>query len=419
MFVGVADSMMVGRLGAAPLAASSISNVIFTILMSLGIGITFAMTPLVAKADGESNPDDISEALKHGTVINVVSATILFLLLLAANQLLPYLDQPEEVVVLAAPYLLIISLSIIPLLVFQNYRQFAEGLSLTKQAMQISITGNVINVGLNYILIFGKFGFEPMGLIGAGYATLISRILMAALMAGYIYFMPRFEAYRTGFSFRHFKKLLFNKMLRIGIPAGFQFIFEVGAFGFGAIMMGWIGVKELAAHQIAINLAALTYMAASGLSAAAAIRVGNQVGLKDRSMLRDITFSIYLMVIIFMSVFAILFILTRNQLPLLYIDDPEVVAIAGSLLIVAGLFQLSDGVQVVGLGALRGMSDTRVPTYITFAAYWILGIPISYVLGFYTSLAGVGIWIGFFLGLSFAAVALIIRFNRMSKTVAL
>jgi len=204
-------------------------------------------------------------------------------------------------------------------------------------------------------------------------------------------------------------------MLKIGVPTGFQFVFEVGAFSTAAIMMGWMGVNALAAHQIAINLASVSYMMASGLSAAAMVRVGNQLGRKDIVTLRDVAFSIFGMVVMFMSFFAILFVVFRNYLPLIYLDDIGVVNTAATLLIIAGIFQLSDGLQVVALGALRGLSDLKVPTLVTLIAYWVVGLPLGYVLAFVFDMREIGVWIGLLTGLTATAILLIYRFDRLTK----
>ena len=413
--VGVADSVMVGHLGTDPLAAAALGNVIFHLLMTFGIGVSYAITPLVAAADGEGNIRESASILKHGTLINFSISIILLLLVAVGGRGLYYLNQPEQVVELSLPYLNIIISSIIPLMLFQSGRQFAEGLSQTRQAMVVTITGNVLNIVLNYILIFGKLGFPALGLNGAGYATLISRVFMAVLMWTYLVKSDRYSKYLAIIKQIKTSIIMIRKMLRIGLPAGFQFIFEVGAFGLSAIMIGWFGAQSLAAHQIAINMASISYMMASGLAAAATIRVGNQLGKRDISTLREVSFSIFTMVIFFMSTFAVIFILGRNYFPMLYINENEVIAIASSLLAIAALFQIADGVQVVGLGALRGLADVRIPTFVTFVAYWVIGLPVGYVLGFTLKLGVQGIWYGLSLGLFVAAIMLFIRFNRLTK----
>lgn len=419
VLVGVADSVMVGRLGAEPLAAAALANVIFHILMTFGIGVSYAITPLVAAADGEGIIVKSSEALKHGTIINFVISIILGLLVFIGGHSLYYFDQPVEVLKLAIPYLWIITASIIPLMLFQSARQFAEGLSQTRQAMYITVGSNVINIILNYILIYGKLGFPAFGLNGAGYATLISRILMAAWMWIYVLKSSRYKPY-----FQMMKEVVVNKsmtrkMLRIGLPAGFQFFFEVGAFGFSSIMIGWLGARALAAHQIAINMASISYMMATGIAAAATIRVGNQLGRKDIPTLRMAAFSSFVMVIVFMLGFAITFILGRHYFPSLYINDVEVVSLASSLLVIAAFFQLSDGVQVVGLGALRGLADVKIPTFITFFAYWIIGLPVGYYLGFKLNMGVEGIWYGLLTGLTVASILVVARFQIITKNIQL
>ncbi len=413
MMVNVADAVMVGQLGATPLAAASLANVIFHLLLMFGIGISYGITPLVAAADGEGNIPRSGQLLKHATLINVITGILLFGIVLAGNRTLAYLNQPEHVVTLATPYLNIITLSMVPLMIFQTYRQFAEGLSDTKTAMKIVIITNLFNVGLNYILIYGKLGFPAMGLNGAGWASLISRIILAGWMAFYVF--RSFVSYRIGFTFGNYRKVIFRKILNIGLPAGFQYIFEVGAFGFAVIMIGWLGTNALAAHQIAINMAAISYMAASGLSAAATIRVGNQWGRKDIEQLRTAAFTIFGMVIVFMAFCAAVFVAGREFFPSLYIDDPEVISIAASLLVIAGFFQLSDGIQVVSLGALRGLEDVRIPTLLTFLAYWVLALPAGYLLAFPLGMGVRGIWTGLLIGLTIAAIVLFLRFRHLTR----
>jgi MATE family multidrug resistance protein len=414
VLVGVADSMMVGRLGAEPLAAASLANSIFFVVLMFGIGVSMSITPLVAMADGKNNPKRISRLFNHGFVINMASGTMLFLLIVLFSPLLHHLNQPEEVVVLSIPYLAIITLSLLPFMLFQTFKQFAEGLSQTKQAMYITLICNAINVFLNWVMIYGNLGFPALGLNGAGWATLISRVLMGGFMLYYMLKSKRYLPYNISFKVRKLSFPMMTKMLKIGVPTGFQFIFEVGAFSTAAIMMGWIGVTALAAHQIAINLASISYMMASGLSTAAMIRVGNQLGRNDIRTLREAGFTTFFMVAIFMSATALIFILFREFLPSLYIDDPDVIKMSASLLVIAGLFQLSDGIQVVGLGALRGMADVRVPTIVTLVAYWIIGLPLGYVFGFILDMKEVGIWYGLLIGLTITGVLLLFRFHSLS-----
>lgn len=418
VMVGVADSIMVGRLGAEPLAAVSLGNSLFNIALMFGIGISYAITPLVALADGEGAHHQSTEILKHGSLINFFTGMLLFTLLVGSTYGFYYLNQPTEVIDLAIPYFLIISVSLIPFMIFQTYKQFAEGLSVTKQAMYIIIISNLVNIILNYILIFGKMGMPALGLNGAGWATLISRIILLMIMAVYIHKSTRYTIYLRNFVLQNFSKGSFKKMLKIGIPTGMQFIFEVGAFSFAAIMMGWLGATSLAAHQIALNMAAISYMMATGISAAATVRVGNQLGRKDYFNMRRAGFSAFIMGIIFMAMAGLIFIIGRDFLPTLYINEMDVIEVASSLLVIAAFFQISDGVQVVGLGALRGMADVKIPTFITLIAYWILGLPIGYILSFKFNIGPEGIWYGLLIGLSSAGILLSLRFHFISKAIS-
>ncbi|MFY8037709.1 MAG: MATE family efflux transporter [Cyclobacteriaceae bacterium] len=413
--MGVADNIMVGNLGAAHLAGAGLANVAFNFLLLFGIGVSYAITPLVATADGERNDGQIASILKHGLLINVLNSFVLIAIVSVGMNVLYHIHQPPKVVKLATPYLSIITFSLIPILIFQTFRQFTEGLSLTRIAMIIVIASNFVNIGLNYVLIYGHFGFPALGLNGAGYATLISRILMAVAFAGFVYFAPRFKKYRSGFSIGSYSRKLISKMLHIGLPAGLQFIFEVAAFDFSLVMMGWLGTSALAAHQIAINLATISYMTTSGLAAAATIRVSNFLGKKDYVNLRQAAYALLGLAMVIMSAWAILFIAGRDLLPHFYVTDENVISIAGPLLIIAGLFQLSDGAQVVCIGALRGLQDVKVPSLLIFVSYWIIGLPLGYCFTFIFDWGAIGIWIGLLIGLTLTASAMFVRFYRLSN----
>ncbi|MFT2011273.1 MATE family efflux transporter [Pontibacter sp. 13R65] len=414
ILVSVFDSLMVGQLGTLPLAAASLGNSVFVVTMMFGIGISMSITPLIASADGRGNPTRISLLLLNGLVSNILLGMLLMVAGYFLSPGLSMLNQPEAVVDLAIPYIRILFYSIVPLMVFQAFRQFTEGLSLTKQPMYISIVANSINVALNYVLIYGKLGFPAMGLEGAGWATLISRVLMALFMGGYVLYGKRFAIYRKYLNLKHLSIRHMYRIMQIGLPISGQMLFEVGAFSFSAIMIGWIGARELAAHQIAINVASVSYMMASGIAAAATIRVGNQKGLGNVRALRMAGFSSFIMGTLFMLVSALLMITFNRLIPMLYIDDLEVIHIASQLLIIAALFQISDGVQVVGLGALRGLEDVRVPSLVSLVAYWVIGLPLGYLLCFKLGVGVTGIWAGLLIGLSVAAVLLFLRFRKQT-----
>lgn len=415
ILVGVFDSIMVGQLGPEPLAASAFANSIFHVFVMFGIGISFGITPLVAQSDGQGDDQSIIRILRHGIILCGITGLLLFAALSATSLILPYLGQPESVLSLGLPYYFIIAGSIVPLMIFQNFKQFTEGLSITRQVMYITVLSNVVNVFLNYLLIFGKLGFPALGLNGAGWATLISRIVMVIVVWWYVKKGDLFKSYREGFRLFMVRAKYFKPMLKLGVPTATQFLFEVGAFSVATVMMGWLGETELAAHQIAISLVSLSYMMATGISAASTVRVGNHIGKVDGVNLLRTGRANFALGIIFMSICGAGFILFNGFLPTLYIKDSQVVQMAGSLIIIAGLFQLSDGVQVVGLGNLRGMSDVKVPTVITFIAYWGLAVPISYVFGFVLDFGPQGIWYGLLTGLTIAAILLYFRFNTLAQ----
>lgn len=410
MVTALVDNVMIGQNGELPLAAASLANSIFTAVMVFGIGLAIGITPSVASADARKDYTTLSSSLSNGFSLHAGVAIFLVALLLSISPLIHYLNQPEDVVVKSLPYFKILVFSLFPLLVFLSAKQFLEGLSLTVYAMVISIAGNVLNVILNYLLIFGKAGFPEMGLNGAGTATLISRFAMATALCIYLFSPQLKRAYH--FSFK--PKLLKLKeqwiLLKLGAPIGFQMIFEVGAFVIATIFMGWISTEALAAHQIALSLASITYMFANGMAAAATIRVGNQLGLKDFNMMTKAANTIFLMVASLMLGFGLIFIVFRSFLPELFIDNPGVIAIAAEILIIAGLFQLSDGLQACALGALRGLQDTAIPSAVSFFAYLICGIPLAYLLAFHFDLGAIGVWSGLLIGLSISAIMLMIRF---------
>jgi len=315
----------------------------------------------------------------------------------------------------AADYMRIIGLSSIPLLLFQTYKQFIEGLSVMRPAMIFTLIANLVNVFANWLLIYGNLGFPALGLNGAGWATFASRAFMALALMGFVMNHIFFKKYDVSFHFKSINWTVIKKILSLGLPSGIQYFFEVGAFSFAVVMVGWLGTKQLAAHQIAINLASISFMAVLGISVAGSIRVGNAVGMKDILETRRAGFMAILLGASTMFVAGIIFILFRNYLPTLYVNDEVVISYASSLLIIAALFQLSDGIQAVGIGVLRGLTDVKIPTAITFIAYWIVGLPVGYLLGFNLEMGVQGVWIGLLLGLTTSAILLTLRFNSRSK----
>ncbi|WP_231424413.1 MATE family efflux transporter [Pedobacter sp. Leaf250] len=419
--VHMADSVIIGHFtDTTQLAAVSLVNSIFILIMVIGLGISYGLTPLIAQENGRQNDQECGKLLSSSLIINILVGIFLYILVhFGVLLVIDHLNQTPAVVFYAKPYLGLLSISIIPLLVFQTFKQFAEGLGFTKQAMYVSIWGNILNITLGIIFVKGMFGIKPMGVSGVGLSTLIDRSLMAIVMAIYVLRSKHFKKYLIGFRATFIDKLYALKIIKIGAPVAMQYSFEISAFSGAAILIGTIGATEQAAHQIAISLAAMTYMIASGIASAATIKTGNNFGKKNFDDLRKSAIASYHVILLFMSFTAIIFIIAHHIMPFIYTDDLKVVGIAGQLLIIAGFFQLFDGTQVVGLGVLRGIGDVNMPTFITFLAYWVVGIPVGYLLGFTFGLGVNGIWYGLTFGLLTASILLFLRFQNKTKKIAI
>ena len=409
--VGVFDSLMIGKVSVSQLAAVSLATSIFSFILLFCIGLSYGITPLISSSD--KGKEYVSSILYNGMLVNVISCILLVSFVILTKHLLSYLGQDQEVLFHTYSYLDIICISLIPLILFQTFKQFIEGLGFTKPSMYISVISNVINIVLNAVLIFGLFGFPRLEIIGAAYATLISRVIMFLLILIYCLNDRRFSKYilKTKFlvNLNHIKDIF-----RIGFASGLQYIFEVGAFSVATVMTGSIGAIHLAAHQIALNLASISYMIASGIGSASMISLSYYDGKRNFEDMRRSGFASFLLVFILMIVSALVFIIFRNYLPVLYVDDSSVINIASTLLIIAGLFQISDGIQAVGLGILRGIRDIKKPTVVTFISYWIISIPLSYFLGIEYGYGVYGIWIGLSIGLTLAAIFHVTRFNYLT-----
>lgn len=418
MVVGLADTIMVGQLGATELAAVSFANSIFTIGLVVNIGLAIAVTPLVGKAHGGNNPKKCGYWLKQGLVANLIFALFQIVVMLGVSFTMPFMGQDTAVVEMAIPYYLILVLSILPFSIFMVFKQFAEGIANTRIAMVITLLANLVNILLNYFLIFGKAGFPQLGIDGAGWATLISRIIMPIAFIAVFIRLPFFKIYKDSFKRAkvHLKEIV--SVIKVGVPIGGQMVIEVFAFSMGAIMMGWINQESMAAHQIVISMASVTYMMSMGLSAAATIKVSNYLGANDWPNLKHSAYAIVHKVMVFMVFTAISFISLRNILPTLFVDDANVIGIAATLMVVAGVFQLFDGLQAVWLGALRGLEDVKMPTLIAFITWIVLALPVSYICTFVFNMGPIGVWLGYLFGLFAGSVLLHIRFVYMYKKIS-
>ena len=422
--VQLIDNVMVGQLGPAELAAVSLGNSFIFVAMSLGIGFSTAITPMIAEAFGANNHKKVRYIFIHGLIMCFGLGLLLALMVLWAQPLLSQMDQPAEVVVLAEPYLYWVALSLVPLVGFQGLRQFAEGLFQTRLAMFATLLGNIINVILNYLLIFGLYGFPELGVEGAALGTLISRLAMVLFMSINVKKKKSFRRYNRKLFKVRLNKSIFNRIVSLGLPSALQMFFEVTFFTSAIWMSGLLGKNPQAANQIALNLTSMTYMVALGLGVTAMIRVGNQKGKGDIIDLRRLAISNFLLIILMSFIFCLFFIATHQLLPWLYLDSRipnisndvyEVVEIASNLILIAAFFQIADGIQAVVLGALRGIQDVKIPAFLIFVSYGTVGFPISYFLGLKTDWGASGIWIGLLIGLTLSALLLVLRFQYLTK----
>ena len=426
--IGIVDNFMVGNLGSTELAAVSLGNSFIFIGMSLGIGFSTAITPLIAEADAEKDDNKIRTTFHHGLLLCVILGISVFLMIVLSKPLMNLMNQPAAVVELAKPYIDWVAFSLIPVIIFQGYKQFADGLSQTKYSMYAIYLANIVHVFFNYVLIYGVWGFPKLGILGAALGTVISRIMMLVFMHYILQKNEAFKRYFKDFSFQEIRKSILNKIINLGFPSAMQMLFEVTLFTAAIWLSGSIGKNSQAANQIALIMASTTFMFAMGFSVTAMIRLSSLKGVKDYKNLIITARSIFLLTVIFEIFFGLVFVIFHNYLPHLFlnmsdvnqvVDNKEIISIASKLLLVAAVFQISDGIQVVVLGALRGLQDVKVPMYITFVAYWVVGFPTSYYLGRNTDLGATGIWIGLLAGLSAAALFLYIRFSKLTKKLAL
>jgi multidrug resistance protein, MATE family len=412
MTVQLIDNAMVGHYGTAELAAASFANNIYIVIMLFGLGIFLGVTPLVGCARGANDDPQVAGIMKSGFALSGLMIPVITLISWSLIWIMPHLGQTEEVVRLAIPYYRTLVIAIIPFLLFTLLKQIGEGLGNTLVAMAATIVANLINVVFNYIMIFGKFGFPEMGLLGAGYATLISRIAMPLLLyAGFMYLKP----IRHHFSLMRTVQATLQgvgRIFRIGLPIAGQLILEVSAFAFSAVMMGWMGDVPLASHQVAMGLASFTFMIANGVAMATTIRVSFQLGTRDFESMEGLSYSAVQLVVTYMGLCGLGFLLFRHQLPYIFTADMRVIDQAASLLIVAALFQLFDGLQIVCLGILRGFADVKAPMFIAGFSYTIIGLSVSYLCAFTLKMGPEGIWCGFLAGLVAAGILLAFRIRK-------
>lgn len=413
------DNIMVGKLlGADALASVSLANGVFFSVFVLALGFSLAIPPLVSEAHSQNDHTTINRVFRHGFVVNMIIGLALVIAMLLAMPLLYHLNQPEKILPDTESYLRITIISIIPFMAFQTMREISEGLSFTIGVTKATIIANVINIVLNYIFIKG-IGMDSLGVDGSAYASFIARIFMVIFLFYVMRKHPTTKRYMDDFSLKTklFQKKMFQTLIKLGLPTALQMFFEVTAFAGAAFICGLISANDIASHQIALSMASFTFNLSIGFSVASTVMIGRRAGERDFVGLQKVGINNMKIVFIFMAFCGLFFIVGRNILPTFFTkkEDVEVIMLASKLLIIAALFQLSDGVQVVALGILRGIQDVKIPSLITFIAYWIITIPLGYFLCVTMKMGAWGMWIALGLGLTISAIFLVMRFFKLSQ----
>ena len=416
MFLHIIDTAMVGAVGYKQLAAAALVMNVINIPFVFGIGITISLSQMVSMASGRNDKKLVSHYLYNGFWLCAVSAIIISLILEFGKGVIFHLDQDPEVAKLALPYLQLMGFSVIPMILFMALKQFTDGLEHTKTAMILSIISLPLNFFLNWLLIFGNWGFPRLELIGAGWGTLITRSLIFIALGIIILYHKKFRRYIAvrGNEWKVKWKTI-KELLGIGIPTSFQITMEAGAFAVSGVLIGAIGAVDQAAHQIALSMASLTFMVSMGLSQAASIRTSNAFGRKDFVAIKLIGKGAIIIALLYGTLAALTFIIFKKQLPYIFNDNEAVITLASYLLLFAALFQISDSTQAISAGLLRGIKDVKTPTIFIAIAYWLIGIPVGCILAFYYKMGASGIWAGFIVGLTISAIFLSTRFFKMAR----
>ncbi|KAA6432785.1 MATE family efflux transporter [Dyadobacter flavalbus] len=416
MALHLIDSAMVGAISYKQLAAAALVINAMNIPFVIGIGMTISVSQMVSMANGRNDPKMVSHYLFNGFCLCALTALAISLTLVFGKDLLHHLGQDPEVVTLAIPFMQLMGLSIIPMLLFMTLKQFADGLEHTRTAMFLSLAGMPVNILLNWLLIYGNWGFPRLELEGAGWATLITRSGMFLALAVVILKHKTFQKYMAVRSTQwYLNAKTWRELLHIGVPSSLQIGMEAGAFAISGIIIGTLGAVSQAAHQIALSSASFTFMVSMGLAQAGSIRVSNAFARANWAKIFVIGKSTVLTALIYGTFCAITFAAFRNILPNAFNKNNDVIQLAALLLLFAAVFQISDSTQAIGAGLLRGIKDVKTPTVLIGIAYWVIGIPVGYVLAFRFGMGASGMWLGLILGLTMASIFLLTRFFKMTK----
>lgn len=415
IITGMVDNIFLGQIGPTEQAAGILSNNLYVFVLVFAIGVSYAATPLITTAYEKNDLLKKASLFKNSLVLNFVVALGCFVVLYLASDFLKYMQQPAEVVNLAIPFFDVLIFSMLPISFFFTCKQYCEGLSNTRMALIISITGNLINIILNYALIWGKFGLPELGYLGAAWASFCARLFMGLAFLVLVFKAPVTREIALVMSQVKINRNELKDLWRIGFNSAMQFTFEVAAFVIAGLMAGSFGKEQIDAHGIALSIAAFTYMFGSGIGSASTIRVGIYKAQNNWHEIKHACAASSKLVLLVMGGFGILLLILRNYLPLAFSSEHAIVSLASRLLIIAAMFQLFDGLQVTVIGILRGLEDVKAPTIITLVGYWVIALPLAYFLAFSLHLETVGIWIALLVSLLSVAVALYWRLNYLVK----
>ena len=416
MALHIIDTAMVGAISYKQLAAAALVINVMNIPFVIGIGMTISVSQMVSMAHGRRDSQLVSHYLFNGFILCTATAILISLTLVFGRNILLHLGQDAEVVQFALPFMQLMGLSIIPMLLFMTLKQFTDGLEFTRTAMLISLLGMPVNILLNWLLIYGNWGFPRLELNGAGWSTLITRSIMFLVLGLIILKHRTFKRY-VAVSKKQWKlrRKTMRELLYIGVPSSLQIGMEASAFAVSGIIIGTIGAVAQAAHQIALSCASVTFMVSMGLAQAGSIRVSNAFGRLDWPKISTIGKSTLIVALVYGTFCAMLFALLRHQLPAIFNDNADVLRMAALLVLFAAIFQISDSTQAIGAGLLRGIKDVKYPTIMIAIAYWVIGIPSGYLFAFVFNMGASGIWLGLIIGLTMASLFLLSRFLKMSK----
>ena len=420
MVPGLTDTIMLGWYGVDELAASVLAHSLFFIILIVGSGFAITVMPMVASAAAIDDKTSVRRSVRMGLWISIIYSIFFIPILLFSENLFLILGQEEHLAKSAQTYLRIAGWSIVPGLLIMVLKSFFSALERPNVVLLSLIIGGLVNIVLNYTLIFGNFGMPELGLTGAAIATLVTTILSILILLYFCLFKDEYSSYLIFNNIWRLDIEAFKEVFKLGLPVGITMLAESGLFSATAVMMGWLGTNALAAHGIAIQISGITFMVYLGLANAGTVRVGRAVGRMDNSGLKLASISVIILTIGAVLIVAFTFLSVPKPLLMLFlspshVDTPSIILIGVPLLAIAAIFQIADGLQVVVLGLLRGLKDTAIPMVITTICYWGVGIPCSYLFGFVFNWGGNGIWFGLVIGLTLASAFLSSRYINIIK----